>query len=140
MLLCYLRSARSDDVLRQSAGLCAESGATLSVVMPIIDATVRDGCCGIQGEQWRRIMDADSREAMRQAVRLLVSLGCPPASATIEVRPSVAEVAQRAAERCACDVVAVGGKRHPWSSGGLSRRQLDKLRQASQSEVVALVP
>ena len=54
VLLCYLRSAQSDDALRQVADLCARTGAELSVVMPVIDAAIPDGCCGIQGEQWRR--------------------------------------------------------------------------------------
>jgi hypothetical protein len=46
------------------------------------------------------------------------------------------EIARRAAARCACDVIAVTAKRHPWSSGGLSRRQLKWLRHAEPREVI----
>jgi hypothetical protein len=136
VLLCYLRSAQSDNVLRQVADLCARRGAQLSVVMPVIDAAIPDGCCGIQGEQWRRITDEDSRDAMRRAVQLLDSLGCSPANAAVEVGPSVPEIARRAAARCACDVIAVTAKRHRWSSAGLSRRQLKWLRHAEPREVI----
>jgi hypothetical protein len=140
VLLCYLRPARSDGMLRQVAELCAKRRASLSVVMPVVDAAIPDGCCGIQGEQWRRLTDEDSRDAMRHAVDLLESLGCAPANAAIEVGPSVAEIAQRAAARCGCDAIAVSAKRHAWSSGGLSRRQLERLRNAAPREVIELRP
>jgi sugar phosphate isomerase/epimerase len=140
VLLCYLRPARSDAVLRQVAELCAERGTSLSVVMPVIDAAIPDGCCGVQGEQWRRLTDEDSRDALRRAVHILESLGCAPADAAIEVGPSVPEIAQRAAARCGCDAIAVSAKRHPWSSGGLSRRQLDRLRTAQPRDVIELRP
>jgi hypothetical protein len=87
------------------------------VVMPVVDAAIPDGCCGIQGEQWRRLTDEDSRDAMRHAVDLLESLGCAPANAAIEVGPSVPEIAHRAAARCGCAAIAVSIKRYPWSSG-----------------------
>jgi hypothetical protein len=138
LLLCHVRPARSDAMLRQVADLCAERGASLSIVMPVIDAAIPDGCCGIQGEQWRRITDEDSRDDMRRAVQLLESLGCAPADAAIEVGPTVPEIAQRAAARCGCDAIAVSAKRHPWSSGGLSRRQLNRLRNAQPREVIVL--
>jgi len=59
-----------------------------------------------------------------------------PANAAVEVGPSVPEIARRAAARCACDVIAVTARRHPWSSGGLSRRQLKRLRHAEPREVI----
>jgi nucleotide-binding universal stress UspA family protein len=138
VLLCYLRSGRSDTMLRDVAAACAELGAKLSVVMPIVDAAIPDGCCGIQGEQWRRLTDEDSRDALRRAVHLLDSLGCPPVDAAIEVGPSVPEIARSAAARCECDVIAVGARRHAWSGGGLSRRQLERLRDAQPREVLVL--
>jgi hypothetical protein len=140
VLLCYLRPARSDNLLRQVADLCARRRASLSVVMPVVDAAIPDGCCGIHGEHWRKITDEDSRDAMRHAVDLLESLGCAPANAAIEVGPSVPEIAQRAAARCGCDAIAVSAKRHPWSSGALSRRQLGRLRDAEAREVIELRP
>jgi hypothetical protein len=140
VLLCYLRPARSDAMLREVAGLCAQRGASLSIVMPVLDAAIPDGCCGIQGEQWRRLTDEDSRDAMRHAVDLLERLGCAPANAAIEVGPSVPEIAQRAAARCGCDAIAISAKQHPWSSGGLSRRQLNRLHNAQPREVIELRP
>jgi hypothetical protein len=77
---------------------------------------------------------------MRRAIHVLESLGCAPANAAIEVGPSVPEIAQRAAARCGCDAIAVSAKRHPWSSGGLSRRQLDRLRNAAPRELIELRP
>jgi nucleotide-binding universal stress UspA family protein len=136
-LLCHFGSAQSDGVLRQAAELCAGCGAQLSVVMPVVDATVPDGCCGIQGEQWRRLMDEDAREAMQRAVRLLQGLGCAPVNVALEVGPSVAAIAQQAAARFGCDVVAVSRRRWPWSTG-LSRRQAEKVRRAGSSRVVEL--
>jgi hypothetical protein len=53
--------------------------------MPVIDMAVPDGCCGIQGDDWRRLTDEDFRDAMRRAVAVLDSLGCSPASAAIGV-------------------------------------------------------
>ena len=140
VLLCYLRPAGSEALLRQVADLCTERGASLSVVLPVIDAAIPDGCCGIQGEQWRRITDEDSRDAMRHAVDLLETLGCAPTNAAIEVGPSVPEIALRAAGRCGADAIAVSAKRHPWSNGGLSRRQLDRLRTAQPRDVIELRP
>jgi hypothetical protein len=140
VLLCYLRPTRSDAMLRQIADLCATRHANLSIVMPVIDAAIPDGCCGIQGEQWRRLTDEDSRDAMRHAVDLLETLGCAPANAAIEVGPSVPEIALRAAGRCGADAIAVSAKRHPWSNGGLSRRQLDRLRDTEAHEVIELRP
>jgi hypothetical protein len=140
VLLCYLRPARSDAMLRQVADLCAKRRASLSVVMPVVDAAIPDGCCGIQAEQWRRLTDEDSRDAMRRAVNFLESLGCAPADAAIEVGPSVPEIALRAASRCGADSIAVGAKRHPWSTGGLTRRQLERLRNTQAHEVIELRP
>jgi hypothetical protein len=139
VLLCYLRPARSEALPRQVADLCAQRGASLSMVMPVTDAAIPDGCCGIQGEQWRRITDEDSRDDMRRAVDLLEGLGCAPAHATIDVGPSVPEIARRAAARCGCDAIAVSAKRHPWSTGGLSRRQLGRLREAQPREAIELI-
>ena len=139
VLLCYLRPAGSEALLRQVADLCTERGASLSVVMPVIDAAIPDGCCAIQGEHWRRITDEDSRDDMRRAVDLLARLGCAPAHATIDVGPSVPEIARRAAARCGCDAIAVGAKRHPWSTGGFSRRQLAGLREAQPRAAIELI-
>jgi hypothetical protein len=135
--MCYLHSANSDATLRQVADLCAVLDARLSVVMPVIDTAIPDGCCGIQGEHWRRLTDEDSRDAMRRAVALLDS---PARQRGDRGGPSVPETARRAAARCACDVTAVSAKRYPWSSAGLSRRQLKRLRRAAPREVVELVP
>jgi hypothetical protein len=39
--------------------------------MPVIDAAIPDGCCGIQGEHWRRITDEGSPDDMRLSRRQL---------------------------------------------------------------------
>jgi len=109
------------------------------MVVPVIDAAIPSGCCGIQGEHWRQITDAATRDAAQHAVELLEALGCPPANVTIEVGDSVPEIAQRTAARYACDVVAVSRKRWPWSTGGMSGRQFDKLRRAVSGDVLGLV-
>jgi nucleotide-binding universal stress UspA family protein len=124
-------------VLRATAELCA-SGAKVSVVLPVADAAMPRGCCGIQGEQWRRLIDEDVHEAAQRAVHVLEGMGCRPTEVAIEVGPSVAEAVQQAATARGCDLIAVGAKRHPWSSGGLSKRKLKKLRRAGPNDVLVL--
>lgn len=75
IMLCYLGSAESDDVLRGAVELCEESGAELSVLLPVIDSPVPGGCCGIQGEHWRRLMDDETRNAAERAERALTAWG-----------------------------------------------------------------
>jgi nucleotide-binding universal stress UspA family protein len=135
LLLCYFGTGVNQDVLRQTAELCEMAGARLSLVLPVVDATIPDGCCGIQGEHWRRLTDEDTRDAARRAVELLSTLGCPPANVAIESGASVAEIARRAAARYGCDAVAIARKRRPWSSGGLSRRHLTELRREVRQEI-----
>lgn len=108
------------------------------MVLPVADAAMPSGCCGIQGEQWRRLIDEDVHEAAQRAVAVLEGMGCRPTEVAIEVGPSVAETVQQAATARGCDLIAVGAKRHPWSSGGLSKRKLKKLRRAGPNDVLAL--
>jgi hypothetical protein len=138
VLLCYLGTGDNEQLLRQAAELCERSGAELSLVLPVIDGAVPDGCCGIQGEHWRRLTDEDTRDTAQRAGRLLERLGAPPVNIAIEVGPSLADIASRAAERCGCDFIAIGRKRAPWSSGGLSRRKLQALRRTQPHGVVEL--
>jgi nucleotide-binding universal stress UspA family protein len=138
VLLCYLGRGQSDRTLRAVAELCKESDARLSVVLPVVDAAAPSGCCGIQGTQWLRLMEQEERDAARRAVRLLESYGCSPTEVAIEVGASVPEIARAAAERRGCDLVAVTGRRWPWSTGGLSRRQLGELRRRGPHEVLEL--
>jgi hypothetical protein len=138
VLLCYLGSGDNEPLLRQAAELCERCGADLSLVLPIIDGAVPDGCCGIQGEHWRQLTDEGTRDAAQRAVQLLARLGAPPVNVAIEAGPSLAAVAGRAAVRYGCDVIAIGRKRAPWSSGGLSRRQLQALRREQSHGVLEL--
>jgi nucleotide-binding universal stress UspA family protein len=138
VLLFYLGRTQSDDTLRSVAELCRRNDAQLSVVLPVVDAAVPSGCCGIDGEQWRRLMDEEDQAAGQRAVRLLESFGCSPNDVAIEVGRSVPDIAREAAERRACDLVAVSRKRWPWSAGGLSRRQLRQLRRGGANAVLEL--
>jgi hypothetical protein len=106
--------------------------------MPVIDAAIPNGCCGIQGEHWRRLIDDDIRDAAQRAVRALQGLGCAPVNIAVEVGPSLADIAARTAARYGCDVIAVGQKRRPWSSAGASLRQVNELRAACTQDVVEL--
>jgi nucleotide-binding universal stress UspA family protein len=119
VVLCYLGSAIRERVVREAAQLCQTSGAKLSLVLPIVDAAVPDGCCGIQGEQWRGLAGEATADAAREVARLLDAFGCRPVNVEIEVGPSVEEIAARAAERYGCDTIAIGRRRRPWSRWGL---------------------
>jgi hypothetical protein len=136
--LYCLGSPHDEQLLRQAAELCKSCGADLSLVVPIVDGAVPDGCCGIQGEHWRRLIDDDIRDAAQRAVRALQGLGCAPVNIAVEVGPSLADIAARTAARYGCDVIAVGQKRRPWSSAGASRRQVNELRAACTQDVVEL--
>jgi hypothetical protein len=138
VLLLYLGSGKNDEVLHRAAELCEHSGAQLSVALPVVDAAIPRGCCGIQGEQWRSMMDEETRESALRAMRLLQGLGCTPASVDIEVGSSIPDIAQQAGTRCSCDVIAVSAKRRPWSMGGLSRRQIKRIRRAGPIQVLEL--
>jgi nucleotide-binding universal stress UspA family protein len=139
VILCYLGSGESDDVLRQAAQLSRASGARLSVLIPVVEVAVPDGCCGVQGEHWRRLMDDETRAAARHAERVLTALGCPPANVIVDGGRAISAIALEAAERLGADAIAVGCKRRPWS-GGLSRRQLVRLRRAARGRIVELAP
>jgi hypothetical protein len=138
--LYYLGSAANKQLLRQAAELCASAGAELSLVLPIVDEAVPDGCCGIQGSHWRRLIDEDIRDAAHRAARLLEGVGCSPANVAVEVGPSLADIAARTADRFGCDVLAIGRKRRPWSITGASRRQINELRAACSLHIVELAP
>jgi nucleotide-binding universal stress UspA family protein len=137
--LYYLGSAHDERLLQQAAELCEGSGAELTLVLPIVDGAVPGGCCGIQGEHWRRLTDEDTRDAAQRAVQVLEGLGCQPVNVAVEVGPSLADIAARTAARYGCDVIAIGRKRRPWSSAGVSRRQVNELRAACPQEVVELL-
>ena len=137
-MLCYLGSAESDDVLRRAVELCEESGAELSVLLPVIDSPVPDGCCGIQGGHWRRLMDDETRNAAERAERVLKAWGCPPQNVVVEVGPSISDIAVRVAARFGCDVVAVESKRRRWSTSGLPRQQLKELHRLAPGRVLEL--
>lgn len=138
LLLCYFGSAQGHHGLHRAATLCEEVGQQLSVVLPIVDAPVADGCCGIQGEQWRRLTDEATRDDLERAVRFLESLGCRPVHVGIEAGSTIPDVVERAAVRWSCDAVAISPKRRPWSMVGLSRRRLRELRRSLKCEVVEL--
>jgi hypothetical protein len=138
VLLCYFGSTASDNVSGRAAALSHSAGARLSVVLPVVDAPVPDGCCGIQGQHWQRLMDEDSRVALESAVRRLESLDCRVANAAIEAGDSLADIVQRSVTSWGCDVVAVSLKRRPWSTGGLSRRGLQALRHSVTGAIVEL--
>ena len=138
VLLCCPSSTGDDRLLTEVTALCATRGARLSVVLPVVDAAVPRGCCGIQGDHWRRIIDQDARSALRRTARLLTSLGAHPEHVALEAGPSLPEVIEQAATRWGCTIVAVAGKRRLWSVG-LSRRQLKTLRRVGGRELVELV-
>jgi nucleotide-binding universal stress UspA family protein len=137
VLLCYFGSADSDATLRRAAQFCRRAGAELSVVLPVVDGPVADGCCGIQGEHWQRLTDEDARRALAHAVRLLDDRGSPAMNVAVEAGASIAEIAQQAAMRWECDLVAVRRKPRPWS-GGLSRRRVKALRRSLDCELIEL--
>jgi hypothetical protein len=138
VLLCCPGSTGDDRLLTEVAALCSARGARLSVVLPMVDAAVPRGCCGIQGDHWRRIIDQDARDALRRTARHLTSLGAHPEHVALEPGPSVPEVVDQAATRWGCTIVAVAGKRRLWSAG-LPRRQLRALRRRGGRELVELV-
>ena len=137
VLLCYSISTGSDTLLPAVAALCETRGARLSVVLPVIDQALPRGCCGIQGDHWRQLVDADAREALRHASRRLTSLGAQPKHVALEVGPSIPDVVAQAAARWDCTIVVAPAKRRPWS-GGLSRRQVKALRRHGGRELVEL--
>ena len=138
VLLCQVGSAQSDQMLRQAADLCEASGALISVVLPVVDGPLPKGCCGVQGDHWLRLMNEAMQDGLVGAVAQLAAFGCRPEDAAVEAGPSVTQIVYQAASRRGCDVVAVGRKRRPWSAGGLSRRQLNKLRRGTTLDVVEL--
>jgi hypothetical protein len=138
LLLCY-SSPYDDQILGQAAELCRASRSTLHVVLPVVDVAAADGCCGIQGEHWQRLMDDADRDAKLHAIERLEQLGCRQPHVDIELGRSVPEIAQRAAQRIGCDAIAVARRRWPWSSG-LSQRQLTRLRAATTLDVLELAP
>jgi len=137
-MLCYLRPAEADQVLREAVALCEESGAKLSVLFPVVDAPVPDGCCGIQGEHWRRLMDEETRNAAGRAEQLLRAWGCPPANVAVQAGPSIYDIVLLAASRYGCDVIAVRRRRRRWSIGGLPRRELRELHRAAPGRILEL--
>jgi hypothetical protein len=104
----------------------------------MVDAAVPRGCCGIQADQWRRIIDQDARNALKRTARHLTSLGAHPEHVALEAGPSIQDVVEHTATRWDCTIVAVAGKRRLWSAG-LSRRQLRALRRSGGRELVELV-
>ena len=137
VLLCYASPYGGDRLLSKVAALCEEREARLSVLLPVIDEAPPRACCGIQGEQWGRLVDEDARDALRQAARRLTDLGVDPERLVLEAGPSIPEVVERAAAQWGCTIVAAARKRRPWS-GGLSRRQLTALRRDVGRELVEL--
>jgi nucleotide-binding universal stress UspA family protein len=137
VLLCFPNSSGNDRLLTEVTALCAARSARLSLVLPVVDAAVPRGCCGIQADHWRRIVDEDARDALRHATRLLTSLGADPEHIALETGPSIPEVVARAATRWDCTIVAVAGRRRLWSTG-LSRRQLKALRRSAGRELIEL--
>jgi hypothetical protein len=138
VLLCCPSSTGDDRVLIEVAALCSARDARLSVVVPMVDAAVPSGCCGIQADHWRRIIDQDARIALQRTARHLTSLGTHPEHVALEVGPSIHDVVEHTATRWDCTIVAVAGKRRLWSAG-LSRRQLRALRRSGGRELVELV-
>jgi nucleotide-binding universal stress UspA family protein len=138
VLLCCSGSGESDEALRRVAALGQGGRVDVSVVLAVIDQPLARGCCGIQGNQWQRLMDEYSDDALRDVVRRLERLGCPPAHTAVAVGPSSADVVQRFATQWRCDVVAVAPKRWPWSTRGLPRRRLDALHRSVALPLVEL--
>jgi nucleotide-binding universal stress UspA family protein len=138
VLLCCPGSTGDDRLLSEVTALCSARGARLSVVLPMVDAAVPRGCCGIQGDHWQRIIDQDARNALTRTARRLTSLGARPEHVALEAGPSIPEVVEQAATRWDCTIVAVAGKRRLWSAG-LPRRQLKALRRSGGRELVELV-
>ncbi|MEA2341763.1 MAG: hypothetical protein QOG11_1840, partial [Solirubrobacteraceae bacterium] len=135
VLLCCFGAVDRDEVLHQAAALCSTTGAGLSVVVPIVDADVPDGCCGIQAQPWRRLLDEDTRDELRRARRVLAQSGCHPVHASAELGRSVGSIVQAIGAAWGCDAVAVARPR-PWSLG--ARRRLEVLRRDLACEVIEL--
>jgi hypothetical protein len=103
----------------------------------VVDEAVARGCCGIQGDVWRRLVDDDARHALRKAAQTLRRLDCGPEEAALQTGASVEAIITQAAAEWNCDVVAAQIKRRPWSVG-LSPRQADGIGMAQRLRVVAL--
>ena len=130
VLLCLGGASDDDPAVPRAAALCRETGARLSVVVPIVDATAPRGCCGIQGEHWRTLLDEQTAEDLRRVARQLEQLCCRPDDVAIEVGASMPEIVTGTLQRLGCDLVLVSRRRRPWSGWGLSRRQLNALGAA----------
>jgi len=128
----------TDDTLAALAAHSATSKARVSVALVFIGGPAADGCCGIQGPHWERLMDEHSRQALDDVTTRLKRLGCHPVATAVETASSFAEAVIRCVDRWHCDAVMVPAKRHPWSGDGLSRRHLSALRQAAPCEVTEL--
>ena len=126
ILLCLPGASRDDPAVQRAAELCRTPGARLSVIVPVVDAAAPRGCCGIQGEHWRTLLDEQTAEGVARAAGQLEHLGCR-ADIEIEVGVSVRDIVLAATERLGCDLVVVSRRRRPWSGWGLSRRQMNTL-------------
>lgn len=130
VLLCLAGTSEEDPAVPRAAELCRESGARLSIVVPLVDVAAPRGCCGIQGEHWSTLLDEQTAEDVGRVTRLLEHLGCRAEDVEIEVGPSVREIVLAATERLGSDLVVVSRRRRPWSGWGLSRRELRSLAGA----------
>lgn len=129
VLLCLVEASDNDPAVARAAQLCRNSGAKLSVVIAVVDAAAPRGCCGVQGDRWRKLLDDETAERVRHAALELDHLCCRPEAVEIEVGPSVGDIVVAATDRLGCDRVVVSRRPRLWSGWGLSGRQLASLRR-----------
>lgn len=138
ILLLLVGAPTNDGTLALVASLADGGGARLSVVLGVVDSPLSGGCCGIQAQQWQRLLDDGSRAELHRVVVGLRSRGCEPVNADVQVGNALADIVERSLESWDCDLVVVARRHRPWSSAGLTERRLRRLRRSVRCDVVEL--
>jgi hypothetical protein len=107
LLTLYRPGRAGGAALLDAARLAAETGAHLTVVVPVATPPSGRRCCGISGGSWRRLMCEVAEE--EDVPRALALLGEPPPTTEVVVRAGLTEAAILAAEAQArgCDAIVL---------------------------------
>lgn len=136
ILLCYRRCPAGDVALVRAAELATETGARLTVLVPLLEVDRSPRCCGIQGKQWRSLVRGALREELEHAAKVLAD---PGVELALGEGPTIAAAVAGYAERNGCDLVGLpdGGL---WSRAGTPRRELREIERRAPGRVIRLVP
>ncbi len=134
ILFSYRRCAAGDVALVSAAELAAERGASLTVLVPLVEVGRSPRCCGIQGTQWQSLLRGALKEELEHAARLLAD---PGVEFVLGEGPTIAGAVAGYAKRSGCDLIAlpVGGL---GSLAGTSRKQLRDLERRAPCQVIRL--